>query len=86
MTLSEVAESEGFEPSIRLLTLYSLSRGAPSAARATLRENFRSDRVELLQPVRITAGRECGKRNRQLEELVSEGGVVAAGSSPRCMR
>ena len=37
MQLVEVAESEGFEPSIRLLTLYSLSRGAPSAARATLR-------------------------------------------------
>src|ERR1700754_3462829 len=34
-----LAEREGFEPSIRLLTLYSLSRGAPSASRASLREH-----------------------------------------------
>lgn len=33
----QLAESEGFEPSIEFLTLYSLSRGAPSATRATLR-------------------------------------------------
>ena len=32
-----LAEREGFEPSIRLLTRYSLSRGAPSASRASLR-------------------------------------------------
>ena len=32
-----LAEREGFEPSIELLTLYSLSRGAPSASRASLR-------------------------------------------------
>src|SRR6185312_1354735 len=32
-----VAEREGFEPSIRLLTRYSLSRRAPSASRAPLR-------------------------------------------------
>ena len=32
-----VAEREGFEPSIEFLTLYSLSRGAPSASRAPLR-------------------------------------------------
>ena len=32
-----MAEREGFEPSIELLTLYSLSRGAPSASRASLR-------------------------------------------------
>src|SRR5690606_9265706 len=36
-----MAESEGFEPSIELLTLYSLSRGAPSASRATLRVSRR---------------------------------------------
>ena len=35
--LAYLAEREGFEPSIRLLTLYSLSRGAPSASRASLR-------------------------------------------------
>src|SRR5262245_61145469 len=33
-----MAESEGVEPSIRLLTRYSLSRGAPSATRPTLRK------------------------------------------------
>ena len=33
----DLAEREGFEPSIRLLTRYSLSRGAPSASRASLR-------------------------------------------------
>ena len=32
-----LAEREGFEPSIRLLTLYSLSRGAPSTTRPSLR-------------------------------------------------
>lgn len=37
-----VAESEGFEPSMELLTPYSLSRGAPSASRATLRRQQRS--------------------------------------------
>ncbi len=35
-----LAEREGFEPSIELLTLYSLSRGAPSASRASLRICF----------------------------------------------
>ncbi len=34
-----LAEREGFEPSIRLLTLYSLSRGAPSATRASLQNS-----------------------------------------------
>ena len=34
---SFLAEREGFEPSIEFLTLYSLSRGAPSASRAPLR-------------------------------------------------
>ena|SRR5687767_7867805 len=33
----ELAETEGFEPSMELLTPYSLSRGAPSASRASLR-------------------------------------------------
>ena len=33
----QLAETEGFEPSIELLTLYSLSRGAPSASRARSR-------------------------------------------------
>jgi hypothetical protein len=33
-----MAETEGFEPSIGLQTLYSLSRGAPSATRPRLRK------------------------------------------------
>ena len=33
-----LAEREGFEPSMRLYTPYSLSRGAPSATRSSLRE------------------------------------------------
>ena len=33
----KLAETEGFEPSMELLTPYSLSRGAPSASRASLR-------------------------------------------------
>ena len=33
VTLKIMAVREGFEPSIRLQTVYSLSRGAPSAAR-----------------------------------------------------
>src|SRR6185312_10591746 len=47
-----LAEREGFEPSIRLLTLYSLSRGAPSASRASLRI-FRRIAAE---PARILTG------------------------------
>ena len=35
--LKEMVEREGFEPSIELQTLYSLSRGAPSATRTPLR-------------------------------------------------
>jgi hypothetical protein len=31
-----LAETEGFEPSMRLYTPYSLSRGAPSATRSRL--------------------------------------------------
>ena len=34
---SVMVEREGFEPSIELQTLYSLSRGAPSATRTPLR-------------------------------------------------
>ena len=38
---NNVAEKEGFEPSIELQTLYSLSRGAPSASRPPLHiQNF----------------------------------------------
>ena len=36
----EMAEKEGFEPSMELLTPYSLSRGAPSASRPFLRINL----------------------------------------------
>ena len=37
--LAFLAEREGFEPSMQLLTAYSLSRGAPSASRASLRNS-----------------------------------------------
>ena len=36
-----LAETEGFEPSMRLYTPYSLSRGAPSATRSRFLENPR---------------------------------------------
>ena len=36
LRMQKMAVREGFEPSIELLTLYSLSRGAPSASRASL--------------------------------------------------
>jgi hypothetical protein len=49
---SFLAEREGFEPSIRLLTLYSLSRGAPSASRASLQKLF---------PWRHGAGKDTGR-------------------------
>ena len=32
-----LAETKGFEPLIQLITVYSLSRGAPSASRSRLR-------------------------------------------------
>ena len=35
---SILAETEGFEPSMQLITAYSLSRGAPSASRSRLRK------------------------------------------------
>src|SRR5262245_50149787 len=35
-----MAEREGFEPSIQLLTVYSLSRRAPSATRPSLHSTF----------------------------------------------
>jgi hypothetical protein len=38
--VSCLAEREGFEPSIELLTLYTLSRGAPSTTRPSLRICF----------------------------------------------
>lgn len=51
----QMAESEGFEPSMELLTPYSLSRGAPSASRATLR------RRDGARDERIPAQSSCGK-------------------------
>ena len=50
-----LAEREGFEPSIRLLTRYSLSRGAPSASRAPLRFVVQSLRAILAHPHRSHA-------------------------------
>ena len=42
-----LAEREGFEPSIEFLTLYSLSRGAPSATRPSL-QSRKDNRLSLL--------------------------------------
>ncbi|CAA7617222.1 hypothetical protein MTBSS4_180100 [Magnetospirillum sp. SS-4] len=41
-SLEVMAEGEGFEPSIRLNTVYTLSRRAPSTARPPLRATGRS--------------------------------------------
>ena len=48
-----MVEREGFEPSIELQTLYSLSRGAPSATRTPLQ--------------RITVCIDGSKKNHQLK-------------------
>src|SRR5690606_15380003 len=54
-----MAETEGFEPSMELLTPYSLSRGAPSASRASLRDNT-------LGPSAVEGRKNTGSmRNRQ---------------------
>ncbi len=37
--LNLLAETEGFEPSMRLYTPYSLSRGAPSATRSRFQQS-----------------------------------------------
>src|ERR1700735_3045146 len=61
-----LAEREGFEPSIRLLTLYSLSRGAPSAARASLRGFF---------PHHCGAGKDTDRRGRG-KSFIEESGLA----------
>ena len=55
-----VAVREGFEPSIRLQTVYSLSRGAPSAARPShrgalgrIRTSDRLVRSQVLYPAEL---------------------------------
>jgi hypothetical protein len=49
-----MAETEGFEPSIGLQTLYSLSRGAPSATRPHLQRDAILTRLtQLLSVTRI---------------------------------
>ena len=49
-----MAEREGFEPSIELLIPYSLSRGAPSTTRPSLRgAALRLAPVQLLQLLQI---------------------------------
>src|SRR6056297_290383 len=61
--LSYLAEREGFEPSMGLLTPYSLSRGAPSATRPSLRF--------VLPP--IVAGKFCLVYRAALRALPREG-------------
>ena len=73
-----LAEREGFEPSIRLLTLYSLSRGAPSATRASLRVFSRIT----AEPARILTG--VFKVKRLLKNQCSPGssGTLPDSCSP----
>ena len=77
-----LAEREGFEPSIRLLTRYSLSRGAPSATRASLRTARH----------RCAAGKDTDSPARQQTQrsmlgLASATSVSACpASSPRWIR
>src|SRR5690606_9772754 len=56
-----MAETEGFEPSMELLTPYSLSRGAPSASRASLREaKSRAAKDTERAPIRQTSPPSAG--------------------------
>ncbi len=50
---SDLAETEGFEPSMRLYTPYSLSRGAPSATRSRF---LTADIISRLRPVFLNSG------------------------------
>src|SRR6476619_7431147 len=72
----QLAETEGFEPSMELLTPYSLSRGAPSASRASLLRGY-----SIRERGRIPAHPARGK-------LPAPGSVFEApsSSSPRWMR
>ena len=58
----QLAETEGFEPSMELLTPYSLSRGAPSASRASLRRHFFEVRGEGYRFTPRPANRPCPGR------------------------
>src|SRR5690606_101679 len=79
----DLAETEGFEPSMELLTPYSLSRGAPSASRASLRVlSPRCVALRSRQAAKDT-GVVPGAANQSLP--VSGAGSDAA-SSPRRMR
>ena len=71
----KLAESEGFEPSIRLLTRYSLSRGAPSATRATLRCRTAQRAV---RPRRIQALPESGNAPANTSQGVSSPGLPSS--------
>ena len=72
-----LAEREGFEPSIRLLTLYSLSRGAPSATRASLRVCGAA-----AGSARITADRREVKPERFAQCSSPEAGPLPDSCSP----
>ena len=72
-----LAEREGFEPSIRCLARYSLSRGAPSATRASLR----------VFPHCCGAGKDTDRRGRgkvliQWSCSAGSPGVLPASFSP----
>ena len=71
-----MAEKEGFEPSIELQTLYSLSRGAPSASRPPLRiycikqNNYRQLCSRCLKHVYGVSAPSMAVYNKALENYV----------------
>ena len=69
-----MAEREGFEPSIELLTLYSLSRGAPSATRAPLRGRFLPE-----SPLSADSGRNCSLSGQRLHDASEQPGCDIYG-------
>lgn len=78
--LQEMAESEGFEPSMELLTPYSLSRGAPSASRATLRSPGR----HVVGATR--AVKDNGSARTRQTQFSSASPSMPSAPSPRRMR
>jgi hypothetical protein len=85
---SYLAEREGFEPSIELLTLYTLSRGAPSTTRPSLRVLVLAS-IGASSP--IPGNRLDAKDNRRgllgkAQDSLTSPGPSAPGSCSRLMR
>ena len=56
-----LAETEGFEPSMRLYTPYSLSRGAPSATRSRFQSRYYASFLRLSRKTWRLAGEVSGR-------------------------